>query len=184
MNLENTIQKLKRVRSERLSMQGLLHHCMSQSLEKRHYHFPAMRAPPDIKRLSALLLACASKERRLVQRAAHTRGIMAVEPTWHLSARLDNGATAEFDIMDGVTFVGRGSQCELMLPLPFISRQHLTLTTKVDGLYMEDTSSTNGTRVNGKLAEEALLSAGDTLTIAGYTFVVSCYEPKDGVFIA
>lgn len=76
------------------------------------------------------------------------------------------------------------NHCELVLPLPHISRQHFVLTPQTDGVRIRDLGSTNGTLVNGVLVQEAVLHHGDILTIAGLTLVLEYCGATEGIFVA
>lgn len=49
-----------------------------------------------------------------------------------------------------VFFVGRGRQCDLMLPDEAVSTRHLAIWTGEGSLFVEDLRSRNGTRINGR----------------------------------
>src|SRR5215813_6357618 len=63
--------------------------------------------------------------------------------------------------------LGRGSECDLVLPERQVSRQHIKIKF-IDGTYfLEDLESKNGTWVNGhKLTGETRLKDGDEINIA------------------
>jgi|GEM_PF-3278247 len=50
----------------------------------------------------------------------------------------------------GELTVGRGPLCDVVLPVPFVSRSHCRLTAMSGGLYVSDLGSVNGTHVNGR----------------------------------
>ena len=70
-----------------------------------------------------------------------------------------------FELMPGITTVGRGMENHLVLGDPYASRKHLVITCK-DGFFaFEDTGSDNGTVVNGQRAVGAPLKTGDVIEI-------------------
>jgi CheY-like chemotaxis protein len=69
--------------------------------------------------------------------------------------------------------IGRGSDCDLQLFDPALSRRHCRLDWHDGRLVVEDLQSRNGTLVNGKkVAELHPLSEGDQLRVGGSEFAV------------
>ncbi|HRN51397.1 MAG TPA: FHA domain-containing protein [Anaerolineales bacterium] len=73
--------------------------------------------------------------------------------------------------------IGRGEDCEVIIPDRKISRHHARLIHGTDGITLEDLDSKNGTHHNGKpLKGRVLLSDGDLIQIAlaqKFTFLSS-----------
>lgn len=64
-------------------------------------------------------------------------------------------------------FIGRGSDCGLVLPERQVSRQHVKITRDDKGYTLHDLGSKNGTHLNGqRLTGSALLRDGDQVQIA------------------
>jgi pSer/pThr/pTyr-binding forkhead associated (FHA) protein len=70
--------------------------------------------------------------------------------------------------------IGRDNTCDYAIPDPTVSTRHAELVRGDDGWTIRDLGSRNGTRVNGWLATEERLHAGDTLTLGMTEFV---FEP-------
>jgi hypothetical protein len=70
--------------------------------------------------------------------------------------------------LEGEAFtIGRGADCDLVVPERQVSRHHARIQRVSDGFVVEDLGSRNGTYVNGALVEEpVLLQDGDVLQIA------------------
>src|SRR5437868_3980586 len=63
--------------------------------------------------------------------------------------------------------LGRHSDCDERLELPFISRRHCTFAVRGDTVWVEDLGSRNGTFLNGERLEGSQpLRDGDRLDIA------------------
>lgn len=63
--------------------------------------------------------------------------------------------------------IGRDSNCDIVIPMRQVSRQHTRLFTGTDGVYLEDMNSKNGTYWNGKIVREAMrLEDGDEIQIS------------------
>lgn len=72
------------------------------------------------------------------------------------------------DIEEGDEFVvGRGSDCDIVLPERQVSRQHIKVTCKDDVYTLHDLGSKNGTHYNGRrLTGQTVLRDGDQVQIA------------------
>ncbi len=69
--------------------------------------------------------------------------------------------------------IGRGSEVDLRVDLPEVSRRHVALIARTEMLEVEDLGSINGVLVNGVLLErQGPLQAGDRLTLGGVDFEV------------
>lgn len=68
--------------------------------------------------------------------------------------------------------IGRGSDCDLVLDEPEMSRKHAMIENSGDGLYLRDLGSSNGTFVNGVQVKNAVLHPGDQLAFDRNRFLV------------
>jgi pSer/pThr/pTyr-binding forkhead associated (FHA) protein len=134
------------------------------------------------------LLKYASEENYLRQRVRRKAQISSVETapvsSWQLRAEIANGESALFEVIETYSTTGRADECELVLPLPHISRKHAVLMPRAGGLGVRDLNSSNGTYVNGVLMQYAILHEGDILTIGWQDFVVEYCGPAEGILIA
>jgi hypothetical protein len=64
-----------------------------------------------------------------------------------------------------VTVIGRGSDADIIVDDPGISRRHLEIRVTPDGVIASDLGSTNGTFVEGHQVPAATLVDGNTITI-------------------
>jgi pSer/pThr/pTyr-binding forkhead associated (FHA) protein len=72
----------------------------------------------------------------------------------------------EFQISDEDITIGRGLENSIVIDDIQISRNHMRIFRKDDGIYIKDLKSTNGTLLNGKaLKKTQKLRNGDTVTI-------------------
>ena len=63
--------------------------------------------------------------------------------------------------------IGRGDDCEIVIPDRQVSRQHAHLLLIKDGVILEDLESKNGTFINGRrILEAETLKEGDELQVA------------------
>ncbi len=63
--------------------------------------------------------------------------------------------------------LGRGSDCDIIIPLRQVSRNHTRIFPGQDGAIVEDLDSKNGTYINGQLVQEpTTLKDGDELQIS------------------
>ena len=77
-------------------------------------------------------------------------------------------AGQRWTIREDKLVIGRGGECDLVLPERQVSREHIRIYRSGDIYYLEDLDSKNGTWVNGKQvkAETVLLRDGDEIQIA------------------
>ena len=76
--------------------------------------------------------------------------------------------------LGAVKTVGRTARADFILDAPLVSRLHCRLTAdESDQLVVEDLESTNGTLVNGKAVQRAVLRDGDTLGVGRVEFKVT-----------
>jgi len=67
--------------------------------------------------------------------------------------------------------IGRRHNCDLRVPLRSVSRRHCQLNHD-DGLWrIRDLGSRNGTYLNGKRVDEAVINAGDSIKIGPLAFL-------------
>ncbi|GGI15550.1 hypothetical protein GCM10007377_16450 [Galliscardovia ingluviei] len=78
------------------------------------------------------------------------------------------------------TILGRGSNCDIVIDDPGISRSHLEIDITDTGVIARDLHSTNGTYVEGHQVPAATLVNGNTITI-GRTRILfwASSEPQD-----
>jgi len=81
-----------------------------------------------------------------------------------------------------ITTLGRAAECDLVLELDNVSRQHCAIHAREDGHFVRDAGSTNGTFVNDKdLDGERLLRAGDLLRLGSVVFKFVMADQSGGV---
>ena len=111
---------------------------------------------------------------------------MGLGPVTAGRAHLESTAGPEkgqtFRIAPGTTTLGRDPACEVALSEPAISRQHCRIERRGDQWILKNLSD-NGTRLNRKLVDEAVLSDGDDIRIGAKTrlrFVVETVAVSPG----
>lgn len=77
-------------------------------------------------------------------------------------------AGQRWTIRENELIIGRGGECDLVLPERQVSREHIRIFRADDGYYLEDLDSKNGTWVNGKQVKATTvpLRDGDEIQIA------------------
>jgi pSer/pThr/pTyr-binding forkhead associated (FHA) protein len=79
-----------------------------------------------------------------------------------------------FRILPGnIKTVGRATRADFIVDAPLVSRLHCRLTAGAAELEVVDLDSTNGTFVNGRRVERALLRLGDRLGIGRVELTVA-----------
>ncbi len=87
----------------------------------------------------------------------------------------------DFELIPGVTVVGRGDGCQLVLDDPLISRRHVCFVVDDKEVVLKDLGSTNGVLVNGMRVEEMqVLVPGDHITL-GHHHAELCWVPFSAV---
>jgi len=71
-----------------------------------------------------------------------------------------------------VTVLGRGDKCDLRIPVESVSKRHCQLHYDGKVLNIRDLGSRNGTMVNGRTIEQAVLNPGDHIEIGPLKFTV------------
>lgn len=84
----------------------------------------------------------------------------------------------EFPLTKERLLLGRGTDVDLLLEGPLVSRRHAELRETEDGFVLTDLGSRNGVLVNAlPIGEPTLLSPGDSITIGENTFELIEIEP-------
>jgi pSer/pThr/pTyr-binding forkhead associated (FHA) protein len=75
-------------------------------------------------------------------------------------------AALRLSIPDRPYLVGRGEDCDLVLPSEEVSREHAVLVRRWEGIHIRDLGSKNGVRVGGRaITDETRLRDGDRIEI-------------------
>jgi pSer/pThr/pTyr-binding forkhead associated (FHA) protein len=70
------------------------------------------------------------------------------------------------ELAGGVIMIGRGADCQLILDDDYVSTRHARVVSGVNGIYVEDLGSTNGTYVNGqRITAPTTITMSDTVRI-------------------
>jgi len=104
---------------------------------------------------------------RFLVRSATVRGAVAPATSVAASARhpLVDIDGQRYLLTGPVTVIGRGSEADIIVDDPGISRRHLEIRVTADGVVASDLGSTNGTFVEGHQVPAATLVDGNTITI-------------------
>jgi len=87
----------------------------------------------------------------------------------------------DFELSAGVTIVGRGDGCQLILDDPLISRRHACFVVDDREVTLKDLGSTNGVLVNGSRVDEVqVVVPGDHITL-GQHHAELCWVPASAV---
>ena len=96
-----------------------------------------------------------------------------LDDCWSLIADGSFLTGQEFYIHKNPSIIGRGSQCDIVLPGTHLSRQHAELKIHGNLLHVRDLASSNGTCVNGNRISEGIAKPGDQIKFDAYSFQVS-----------
>lgn len=85
-----------------------------------------------------------------------------------------------YELDADVTMMGRSDEVDLTVSDVSISRRHAMVVKRVEGFFVSDLGSTNGTFVNKELVNSARrLSEGDKLTLGSVTFKFTFQDEDD-----
>jgi pSer/pThr/pTyr-binding forkhead associated (FHA) protein len=91
-----------------------------------------------------------------------------------------NGSRKIFPLPSEITTIGRHRSCDLHIPLASVSKKHCQLHLDSGVLKLRDMGSKNGTNLNGKPVEEAVIQPGDFIEVGPLKFQVQIdNQPKD-----
>ena len=98
--------------------------------------------------------------------------------SWVLEAE---GGAYRFRVGSGrARTLGRSTNADFVLDAPLVSRFHCSLSVTDGELTVENLSRSNGTFVNDRRVERAVLKAGDRLRAGRIELVVSTGDEADG----
>jgi Protein of unknown function (DUF3662)/FHA domain len=83
----------------------------------------------------------------------------------------DGARQRTYDLTTPVTMLGRGTDCDLRLVDPGVSRHHAELRVEDGEVVLVDLGSTNGTFVNGQPVRRVVLTDGTRVTLGRTTLV-------------
>jgi Protein of unknown function (DUF3662)/FHA domain len=97
----------------------------------------------------------------------------AGQPRLLVTGPNERGGTDQrtYELQTPVTLLGRGTDCDLRLVDPGVSRHHAELRVENDQVVLVDLSSTNGTFVNGQPVRRVVLTDGTQVTLGRTTLV-------------
>lgn len=74
----------------------------------------------------------------------------------------------ESELSDKETLIGRGTDCDIHLNDPSVSRHHAKVARIYTGYFVEDLQSTNGVMLNGRRVRKHMLKDGDIVQIGAH----------------
>jgi len=87
----------------------------------------------------------------------------------HPGTGMETGST--YELQTPVTLLGRGTDCDLRMVDPGVSRHHCELRVEDAQVVLVDLGSTNGTLVNGQPMRHVVLTDGTNVTLGRTTMV-------------
>jgi len=84
----------------------------------------------------------------------------------------NSGGHKEIPLTRPKTVIGRRPECDIRIPKAEISRQHCQIFLEGGTLKVKDLGSSNGTFVNSEKILEAVINAGDQISVGHTTFAV------------
>ncbi|MDI9581660.1 MAG: DUF3662 and FHA domain-containing protein [Thermobispora sp.] len=99
------------------------------------------------------------------------KGVFRGRPRLLVSTQDDPTGQRSFELTTPVTLLGRGTDCDLRLVDPGVSRHHAELRIEGDKVVLVDLGSTNGTFVNGQPVRRIEMQDGTRVTLGRTTLV-------------
>src|SRR5512139_1667868 len=101
------------------------------------------------------------------------QGAFAGAPRLFVTTTLESGESTQqhYDITTPVTLLGRGTDCDLRLVDPGVSRHHAEIRVEGPEIVLVDLGSTNGSFVNGQPIRRVTLNDGARITMGRTTLV-------------
>ncbi len=90
----------------------------------------------------------------------------------------DNEGRAHDLPLDCALIIGRGDDCDIVLPTTSASRRHARIAPTPTGATITDQHSSNGTFVNDERIAERAIGPGDVITIGGVRLTVEGAAPQ------
>jgi pSer/pThr/pTyr-binding forkhead associated (FHA) protein len=90
----------------------------------------------------------------------------------------DGSTQRTYEIVTPLIILGRGTDCDLRLVDPGVSRHHAEIRVEGDEIVLVDLGSTNGTFVNGQPVRRITLTDGTRVTLGRTTLVFR----RDGIY--
>lgn len=86
---------------------------------------------------------------------------------YEIEVDLPDSGPAIFPLAEGDNIVGRGEDCDIKIvdPAMWLSRKHVILRVKEDGVELVDLKGVNGTFVDGRRIDTAMLEPGSTFVL-------------------
>ena len=96
--------------------------------------------------------------------------------------RLPMQQDQRFLITKNEVLIGRGDECDLVLPNVSVSRMHAAIRLSSEGAHISDLGSENGIKVNEVVKEEHKLSSGDEILIGTFSLVFLGDRQEDNFY--
>lgn len=101
-------------------------------------------------------------------------------PRWFLLVREGPEAGRKIEIPAGRVSVGRSDRCDIRLTDASVSRVHLWLEARPEGVLLFDESTKNGTRLDGAVCVEGMAAEGGRIALGRTVLEVRRGEPDAG----
>jgi len=91
---------------------------------------------------------------------------------FHLTCQEGGSKGQSWGLQSGIMLLGRGKECDIVVPDPTISRAHCKFVIDDDSVTLSDLDSANGTQVNGDTISEQAVKLGDQLIVGAIPFLL------------
>ena len=84
-----------------------------------------------------------------------------------------------FLLREGANVVGRGQECDVVVPSPGVSDRHAVIEIETDGLSVRDLASKNGTFLGSKKISSGKVEVGENIQFGPITLRIEEVDPED-----
>ena len=99
-----------------------------------------------------------------------------------LVIKMGKGRLQQVELQDGDWSIGRGVDCDIVLPNVSVSRQHACVRVSPEGAEVVDLDSQNGVFLNGEQVNQAPLQSGDEIGIGRFGVVYLGDAPGERLY--
>ena len=93
----------------------------------------------------------------------------------------NSGQRKDIALKSGINTLGRRPDCDVRIPRMTVSRKHCRIVQKDGETIVQDLGSANGTFVNSQRIMEAVVSAGDLISVGAITFTLQVDGKPDNI---
>ena len=103
--------------------------------------------------------------------------VQEARPVPRVLVTRDGVTTAEFELSERQYMIGRTELADIVIEDSYVSKMHAMLQVYANAVVLLDLNSTNGTTVNSRVVEKAILRNNDVISLGHYRLKVENLPP-------